>query len=128
MRKHSDKKQELHDQLVAISKAAKLDSWTSFVEDLQVPQEMLPALMTGRGELLCLLEGRDMSKDEVKKLLTLIATLMETNFALREHASQLAKFTVIWADSFKQLESLGQRIRMFAGFDHSGASEEEEDE
>ena len=44
--------QELDQDVERLAKAAKLESWHEFVEDLAVPSELYPALVTNRTELL----------------------------------------------------------------------------
>jgi hypothetical protein len=105
----------------------KLDSWTDFVDALNVPNDLFPALMSNRPELVVLVKPRALSTDEHKVYLDLIGGLMKTNAALREHASQLARLTSNWADAFTALRNVGQRIERFANYKRSTSTGEEDD-
>lgn len=94
-----------------------LTGWNAFVEELAVPPDMFPALVTNRPELLKAAKPRAMSAEEVAVLYKLIAGLIETNSALREHAEMLAQSVDSWADAFKQLRSVGNKIQRFANFE-----------
>jgi hypothetical protein len=118
------KSEELDIKIKRLAEQCKLDSWTSFVDEMKIPGDLYPALASGRAELLRLVQPRDLSADEAKVLLNIIATLMNTNMALREHAEQLALFTHNWADAFKQLKSVGERIERFANFELTNPEEE----
>lgn len=69
---------------------SKLDSWNSLVEEVSVPGDIGVAIMTGRSELLCLV-NREMSKEEVASVMNLIKVLMETNRELQAHSAELAQ-------------------------------------
>jgi hypothetical protein len=97
-------------------KRCKLDDWTAFTEEMKVPGEIMPALMTGRPELLAMALPRHMSAEEVGVLFKIIKVLLETNAALREHASDLANSVDHWGQAFRQLESVGQQIVRFGQF------------
>lgn len=120
-----DKVQELNARITKLAARAKLNSWNSFVEELQVPSEIYPALLTNRMELLKLAKPRELSVKECAGLYQLIGGLIETNSALREHAAEVAHQTKIWADAFKQLHAVGQRIEKFAQFKHDEIDTEE---
>jgi hypothetical protein len=121
-----DRRAELDADIARLSKAAKLDGWAAFVRELDIPMDIYPAIASGRTELLAMIRPRDYSKEEMVKIFKLIAGLIETNVALREHAEQTSHLVDIWSDAFKQLESLGQRIKRFATFDHAEQEAEEE--
>jgi Trm5-related predicted tRNA methylase len=117
------------DELVKqLSKEAKLDSWNSFVTELKVPQDIIPAIITGRPELLMLATPRAMSAEEVKDLYKLIGGLVETNIALREHTAKVAQLVDNWGNNFKALQSIGEKIRNFANFKLSTDEEPVDDE
>jgi hypothetical protein len=73
-----------------------------------------PALGAGTQAI----QPRALTAAEAKPLFDIIASLMGTNMALREHAEQLAQFTHNWAEAFKQLRAVGYRIERFANFEH----------
>jgi hypothetical protein len=117
---------ELDGRIAELAKRARLDGWTSFVEALQVPAELAPAIMTGRVELLKITPTRDYSAAEVAVLFKLIGALMETNAALREHAQEVAHLVDNWASAFKTLAAVGAKVEKFANFRHDQIGEESE--
>jgi len=90
----------------------KLDNWTSYVHEMQVPRDLFPAIMTGRHQLMP--KGRALTADECQTVYNMLATLLETNAALREHTEQTAILVTEWQNAFKALETLGLRIKNFA--------------
>jgi hypothetical protein len=104
----------------------KLNSWSDFVDALNVPNDLFPALMSNRPELVKVVKPRPLNSEEHEIYLHLIAGLMDTNAALREHASQLARLTSNWSDAFTALRNVGQRIERFANFKRSTARDEED--
>jgi hypothetical protein len=121
------KAEALDDEIRRLAALCKLDSWTAYVDPMTVPSDIYPALLSGRPELLKAVQPRALSADESKVLFDIIGNLIETNIALRDHASQLASFTHIWTDAFKQLHSVGERIERFAKFQHGDGGDTEED-
>jgi hypothetical protein len=101
----------------------KLDNWTAFVNPIDVPADIFPALQSGRPELIKLIQPRELTAVEAKALFNIIGTLIETNTALRDHAAFVSQFVGNWADSFKALRSVGDRIVRFAAFDHGEPEE-----
>lgn len=118
--------EELDDMVGDLSAKCRLDSWNALVQEVQVPSELLPALMTSRPELLAILKPRSLSEEECAAIYKLLAVLIETNFALRTHAEQLALLTHNWADLFKGLHGTGDRIMRFARFEKIGADESDQ--
>jgi hypothetical protein len=112
------RQEQLEEQIIRLSQQCKLDTWTQFVDELKIPMDIYPALASGRPELIKLAKPRDLTAVETEALLNIIGCLIETNFALREHAAQLADFVGTWTDAFKHLRSVGDRIQRFALFDH----------
>src|SRR5687767_9657959 len=105
------------DQLVRdIAKNQKLESWTAFARTMSVPADMLPALMSGRVELLKLVTPRALSAEEAALMYDAIANLIETNALLQQHAQQTSQMVKQWGDAFKHLHSVGGRIEAFADF------------
>lgn len=116
-------------EVEALAKEADLAGWNAFVESIQVPRDLYPALMTKRPELLSLMKARGpMSEEDVNKLLKVIAVLIRTNIALQKHAEQVAHLVDNWTGNFKALESVGQQIRMFANFRHADVDREGEED
>lgn len=110
------KERALEEQIKRLAKDCKLDSWNSFVENMTVPTDIYAALMTNRPELLKACPPRELNKEECAALYGVLAGLMQTNAALREHAQDLAHFVDTWGSAFKQLHSVGNRIQRFANF------------
>lgn len=110
------KERDLEALIKQLAEKCKLDSWNSFVENMQVPADIYPALMTNRPELLKIAPPRALSKEECAVIYKILAGLLETNAALREHAEQVAHFVDLWSDAFKHLRGLGERIQKFANF------------
>lgn len=124
--KRIDKARELGDEINRLAAECKLDNWTELVDEIKVPAEIYPALMSGRPELIKLIQPRDLTADESKVLFDIIGTLIKTNTALRDHAEQVAQFVDNWAGAFAQLRSAGAKIQRFANFEHADMIEEEE--
>lgn len=112
-------------EIASFREQAKLDSWNSFVEELQVPSEIYPALVTSRPELLAAVQPRDLPANEVGVLYKLIGGLLETNAALREHTERVAQLTGILNDSLKGFASAARSIHDFANFRTVADSEDE---
>ncbi len=94
----------------------KLDCWTKFVSELQVPSELAPAFTTGRLELVKMARPRDLKAEEVKVLYDLIGGLLETNAALREHAQLTAELTDQMSGGLNGILAATRRLREFAQF------------
>jgi hypothetical protein len=124
MNDRKNKTQQLDEEIRRLASECKLDNWTAFVDEMKVPADIYPALASGRPELLKLMQPRALSADEAKVLFNIIGSLISTNMALREHAEQLALFTHNWADAFKALRGVGERIERFANFEHDAEEEE----
>ena len=116
----------LDEFVTRVVKKASLEHWTAFVRELQIPGDMMPALMTRRVELIKLIKPRPMNADEMKAMIDLIAGLLETNWMLQEHYLRLASLVSEWTRAFKGLNTIGRRIEHFANY--RTAEEEEEDQ
>lgn len=120
--------ERLNTYLDTLIEKGRLESWTSFVEALEVPTELLPAMMTNRAELVKLVVPHAQTANEHAVYLKLIAGLIETNSALRKHSEHVAHLINNWSGAFKALRNVGQRIEAFAQFKHSNKIEEEDNE
>lgn len=118
--------QEFNDRIVALAKQAKLDSWNSFVRELPLPAEIMPALQTGRPELLVLAQPRPMNADEVGAMFKLVGGLIETMFALREHAEELHHLARDLRQQYSGTVRLAEKIEQFAGFEHEQLIDDDE--
>lgn len=116
---------ELDEQIIELAKRAKLESWHSFVEELRVPSELVPALVTNRVELIRLAQARPLETEQVDALYKLIAGLIETNQALRQHAAQVANLAQDWLAANRGMISTAVKLKRFAQFHHSEVDEEE---
>lgn len=115
-------------EIVEFRRDAKLDSWTAFVDELQVPSELYPALQTNRPELLRLAQPRALTSDECAVLYKLIGGLMETNAALRQHTERVAQLTGNLNNAMKGFGSAARSIHDFANFRTAADGDESEDE
>ena len=121
----SPKMQELDAEIVRLIQECKLDSWNSFIEnDVRVPGELLPALMANRAELISLATPRALPAEAVAELYKLIAVLLGTNIALREHAEELSVLVKNWMSQFAGLKGVADQIDHFANFRRFTASED----
>jgi hypothetical protein len=110
---------QAQDRLLAeLAIPQKLAAWNALSQTIVLPTHMAAAILTGRPELLKAAGPvtTPLSADQLGQLYTALAVLIETNMALQQHAQQLANYVTIWAQAFKQLESLGRRIEQFAQF------------
>ena len=94
----------------------KLESWNSFVEELQVPMELYPALVSNRPEMIAMATPRALTADECKVLYRLIGGLIETNAALRQHTERVAQLTENLAGQMIGFQRVAQQIELFANF------------
>jgi len=111
--------EEFDAQVTDLAARCRLRDWADFIEDIKVPQDIAPALITGRAELLRAMPPRTLEPWETEALYKAFAGLIETNAALREHAEQLAKLTDNWAQQFAGLHGVGEKIQRFANFKRS---------
>src|SRR5215471_8637335 len=99
--------------LERIEHVSKLDSWSSYIEEIKVPQDMLPALLTNRPELLKLIQPRALTIEEAATIYKLVATLIETNMALKEHAELVAQMLDNMMGGFTAIQATAKRIDNF---------------
>jgi hypothetical protein len=119
---------ELTDQIADLATRARLNCWNEFVEELKVPSELAPALVTMRPELIRLAQARPLSAEEAQALYRLVGALLETNMVLREHAQAVAAMTENWVGAIHGMVKVAGRIGRFAEFRHNDAADESEDE
>jgi hypothetical protein len=112
-------------QVTELAERCRLKDWSYYIEEIELPNDVLPALMTGRPELLKHLKPRPLTEEETAKLYKALAALIETNMALREHAEKLAQLTDNWAQQFRGLQGVGNKIQNFANFRRSYDEETE---
>lgn len=110
------RQQALNDEIVRLSNACILDGWASYIEAIQVPDEIAAALTTGRPELLALIQPRTLDAVECSKLYDLLRVLITTNMALQQHAQQLSQLVDNWMQQFSGLHSVANQIEHFANF------------
>lgn len=107
------------------AKLSKLQHWTAFVETLNVPGDIYVAMSSMRPELIAVIQPRALDLESSRALFKIIAALIETNQALREHAEQLSQFVLNWQNSFDQAASIARKIELFANFDRAAEEEDE---
>lgn len=118
--------EQLDDMITELGAQMKLGGWNEFVEAVDMPADLAAGLLTGRTEILRAATPRAMTEAECATLYKLIIVLIETNMALRTHAEQLAHQVNLWAQSFKQLDTVGRRIEAFANFKRTDDRPDEE--
>lgn len=123
-----NKEQELNDRIIDLAKRQRLGGWNEFVEELKVPSELVPGLITMRPELIRLTSVRPLTASEGQALYTLIGALIETNMALREHAQGVATMVENWTGSIYGMVKLAGRIERFAEFRHADAADPSDDD
>lgn len=96
------------------------------LEEIAVPAEIAPIILTGRGELAKIIPPRPLSVDECKAVFHAIGVLVETNRALVEHAEVVGHLADQWRSAVLGTERILDRIHDFAKF-HPISSTEEED-
>lgn len=99
-----------------LTERTKLRSWSAFVEDSRVPSDLMPAVITQRAELVRVVKPRILTASEHEVYLSLIATLLETNQALREHAQHVAQLTNNLVGHLTGFHSAARNIEHFANF------------
>ena len=105
-----------NDRIEHLAGRNRLASWNSFVEELDVPADLMPALVTMRPELLRLAPRRVLTAEEHDVLLRLLAGLLDTNIALQAHAQDLAEMTKTMDDTIRGLGAMTLRLRRYANF------------
>jgi hypothetical protein len=118
--------ERLDDLLDSFQATARLRGWNELIATVKVPAEFMAAFVTGRPELIRIAGARALTKEECAAMFDLVAVLMETNQELQTHAQQVAQLTHSWADNFKALHGIGERIERFANFRRSDADDEED--
>lgn len=92
-------------------------TWRDFERVMDVPVDLMPAITTGRSELVTLAKPRALTEVECKTLYEMIGVLIDTNQRLREHAQEVALLAKAGRQQllggFKNLDHLVQ----FASFD-----------
>lgn len=108
--------EELDARIRDLAARCRLDSYTSFVEEFPILRELFPALTTGRSELLAGANPRALTQDECAIVFKMVGAIVETNFALREHAEHVALMTKNWSQAFTHLRAVGDKVERFANF------------
>jgi hypothetical protein len=121
-----NKTDQLEAEINRLAKACKLEGWNSFVTEMTMPGSIYLPLATGRPELIRVIKPIDLTAEQVAPMLNVIATLIETNVALRDHAAQLAHLVETWADAFKHLHGVGEKIERFANFKSNTTGDEDD--
>lgn len=115
-KRQNSKHQEMDARIRELRAECKLDTWTSFVEELKVPSVIYPALMTNRPELLKAAPVKALTEGECRVMYDLVGGLMETNAALRKHASDTAHLVNNWTNAVRAMVSIAGQIEQFANF------------
>ena len=110
----ANKQEELACRIADLKKRTSLEGWQRYLRDLKVPEELLPAIMTQRPQLMP--KPKQLSAEQCGVLYEIIGTLLDTNMALQEHTRETAQLVDAWLSAFKGLSSLGAKIGDFANF------------
>jgi hypothetical protein len=106
---------------------AKLDNRNSFTEEVEAPGAVGVALSTGRIELLKMYNPKEsVPAEEAKKLVNIIRVLIETNYALQEHAQLMVELVDNIRQSVSGLGNHTQFLRHFANFETPVEEDDEE--
>lgn len=94
-----------------------IDSPMALVGEVDIPSFLAAAFLTNRPEMVeSCANGRSLDVAETSAVMRLLAVLMQTNQALREHAEGLAIMTDSWLTAFKGIATVGGKIGDFANF------------
>jgi hypothetical protein len=124
--KKAERIEDLNAMVTAAQASTALESWNAFIETLDIPREIAPAIFTGRPELLALMQPRTLDAAECKVMFALISNLIRTNVALRTHAERTAQLVDNWTGAFAALRGVGEDIQRFANFER--VDDEQEDD
>lgn len=108
--------QRLNELALDLAERTRLKTWHSFVEELQVPSDLMPAIMANRPVLLRLVPPRACSAEEFTVLVNLLAGLLETNQALQEHAAEVAKLAEALSGHLTAFQSVARNLAHLARF------------
>jgi hypothetical protein len=95
---------------------SRITKWNEFVRELQVPDDIAPAMLTGRLELLRLAQPRALTSDECGVLYQLIGGLLETNQALQQHSSLVATLASEAGRTIGGITGSVDRLESYANF------------
>jgi len=90
-----------------------------------VPGDIYPAMATLRPALMP--KGRALTAEECQVLYDIIATLMETNAALKSHTEQTAILVKDWVKLFNGIQTVAHKIEDFANFRRVGEDDNAEE-
>lgn len=114
---------EMEQRLIEINRT--LGTWNGWVSEARVPADLAPALITGGMELLKLAKPAAKTAEEVAVLYELIAVLVKTNQALRQHASFVAELArQAKGSAWHAYQSL-DKLNCFANFREPSEEEDE---
>lgn len=127
MPKQANKTEEHYQDILDRLKAFEcdLDDFTSFARVLNVPAEMVPAVMAGRPELMSLAKPRPLTQEDCRILYEMVGNLLETNAQLRRHAHLISSVVEDWILHFRGLAAVSRRIQEFASFQPLAECEDE---
>jgi len=111
--------------LKELAARAKIDAPNAFTEVVNCPQDLFLALQTGRPELIKHVKSRPLSEEEGAAVYHLVAVLIETNMALREHAQIVATMADQWRSMVKGSLDFVTQIDNFANFHHDQIDDED---
>lgn len=94
--------------------------------EVEIPQAVAAALMTGRAELVQL-QRKPLTPEETAALLKFVQVLIETNAGLRNHAQEVAQKVVDLTNAIRGLRTQVNKVAAFAKFEDEVIDDEEDD-
>lgn len=108
-----------------LSRPPILRSWNELIEDVSLPNDFALALMSGRPELLKII-NRPLSVEEAQQVAHAMQVLMDTNVALQRHCRELADLVRDTYGNLKGVTTKLGRLEDHANFRQPLADDDEE--
>jgi len=117
------------ERLAELAGKATLESFNSFVEELELPPWLAIPVLTGRPELI-ILDPQAVADPaaHLAHAVKMIRVLLRTNAALREHAAEVGKLAATFTDSLRGSAGLAHELSLFAAFQHADLVPDESDD
>lgn len=118
--------EKLSQEIAELRERTHLDGWNGLLVAIEVPADILPAIMANRPELMAAAQPRAMEAPEVAKLYRVIEVLLDTNQALREHTARVAQLTNNLNGQLVGFARVAQQIERFANFEVATMEDDED--
>ena len=93
-----------------------LESWDCLTEEVTAAPDVMLALMSGRPELLAIVQPRALSPEEHGQLIHLLQVVLSTNRQLQRHSEQVAQQAGHVLGHMKGLQRSLDKLEDFANF------------